>query len=125
MRSLILSILLLIMLPATIYASGYTVSPTSSICNSSTAKSAYCSSATPQSNPVSSQIGAVVSILSDIAGIIAILTVVISGIRYATSAGDANKANSAKSHLINALIGLLIVVLADTVVSLIIGRLIA
>ncbi|HVV66482.1 MAG TPA: pilin [Candidatus Saccharimonadales bacterium] len=63
----------------------------------------------------------IVSIISYIAGIVAIVMVIVAGVKYMTSAGDSNKASSAKSTLIYALIGLAIAVLAQVIVQFVIN----
>jgi hypothetical protein len=48
--------------------------------------------------------------------------IVLSGFKYITSGGDANKVSSAKSSLVYAIIGLVIVVLAQVIVHFVIIR---
>jgi hypothetical protein len=57
-----------------------------------------------------------VSILSLVVGIIAIIIVVISGLRFITSGGDASKVSSAKTSLIYALIGVAVAALAQVLI---------
>jgi hypothetical protein len=59
---------------------------------------------------------AVLQIISWIAGIAAIIMVVLSGLKYITSGGDSSSIASAKSTLVYALVGVVIVVLAQAVV---------
>ncbi|MDB5164947.1 MAG: rane protein of unknown function [Candidatus Saccharibacteria bacterium] len=59
---------------------------------------------------------AIVTIISYIVGIAAIIIVLLSGLRYITSGGDAAKVSSAKNALIYALIGLAIAGLAQALV---------
>lgn len=62
-------------------------------------------------------------ILAIIAGIAAIIVIVTSGIKYITSGGDSQKIASAKHTLVGALIGLVIIVLAQTIITFVIKRL--
>ncbi len=64
----------------------------------------------------------VVNFLSIAIGIAAVLMIVIGGLRFITSGGDANKVTGAKNTIVYALIGLVIVVLAKTIVFFVIGQ---
>jgi hypothetical protein len=67
-------------------------------------------------------IAAVIDILLRIGAIIAIVMVIYGGIEFITSNGNPDKAASARSTVINAIIGLAIAVTAATVVTYIAGR---
>lgn len=58
----------------------------------------------------------VVTILSIVVGIVAVFMVVLAGFKYITSAGDSNKTASAKATLVYAIIGLVVVALAQIIV---------
>lgn len=66
---------------------------------------------------------AIVDMLLYLAGIVAVIMIIIGGISYITSSGNAEKAAQARGKIIDALIGLAIVVLASAVVSFIGNRL--
>src|SRR5690349_9064207 len=57
-------------------------------------------------------IGNVVNLLLTIAGIIAVIMIVIGGIRYTTSAGDAGQTKSARDTIIYAVVGLVVAIMA-------------
>ena len=59
---------------------------------------------------------AIVSILSIIVGIAAVIVIIIAGFKYITSGGEASKIANAKTTLIYALVGLVVVVLAQFIV---------
>lgn len=63
-----------------------------------------------------------INILSFIVGVAAVIIIVISGIRFATSGGDANAIAGAKKGLFGALMGIVIVALAQTIVIFILDR---
>ncbi len=65
---------------------------------------------------VGSAITAAINILTIIAGIVTVVMVIVAGLKFVTSGGDASKVASAKNSLIYALIGLLVVVLSQTLV---------
>ena len=65
---------------------------------------------------------AIVDILLRLAAIIAIFMLIYGGIQFITSQGDPEKASHARGTIINALIGLVISVVAATLVTYIAGR---
>lgn len=58
----------------------------------------------------------ILEVLSTVVGIAAIFMIIVAGLRYITSAGDAEKVKSAKRGLLYAIIGLVIVALAQVIV---------
>ena len=64
---------------------------------------------------------AVVNWMSIIVGIVAVIMVIYGGFRYITSGGDSNNVSSAKSTLIYAIIGLIIVALAQVIVHFVLN----
>jgi hypothetical protein len=71
---------------------------------------------TNSSTSVRSLIGTIITILSIIIGIVSVVMIMVSGFRFITSGGDANKVAAAKSALIYALIGLAIAAMAQALV---------
>lgn len=59
----------------------------------------------------------VIRIFSYIIGIAAVIALLLAGLKYVTAAGDSNKISSAKSTLVYALIGLVVVALAQFLVN--------
>ncbi len=70
---------------------------------------------------VDSVITKVIDILSAIIGIVAVIMIIIAGFKYVTSAGDSNKVTSAKNTIVYAIIGLILVVLAQVIVKFVIN----
>ena len=62
------------------------------------------------------------NLLSFIAGFIAVVMIIIAGLRFITSQGDPSSANGARSALIYAIIGIVIVVLAQVIVQFVLNR---
>lgn len=58
----------------------------------------------------------IVNIFSVIVGIVAVIMIIFGGFRYITSGGDSNRVGGAKNTLIYAIIGLIIVALAQVIV---------
>jgi len=61
---------------------------------------------------------AVTDFLSVLVGALSVIMIIIGGFKYITSSGDSSKVASAKSTIIYAIVGLLIVVFAQVIVSI-------
>lgn len=73
-------------------------------------------------NPIITIIRAAINVLSFLVGILAVIGLIVSGIRLMTSGGDTSAVASARSGVIYSLIGILVVVLAQTIVVFALGR---
>lgn len=71
---------------------------------------------------ISNVLKLVVNILSIVAGAVAVIMIVIAGLRYVTSGGDASKVAGAKSAIIYAIIGLVIVALSQGISAFVLGN---
>lgn len=94
-------------------------------CGSDAANSAVCGSKTNQ-NPISGSGGLllnITNIVAYVAGAAAVIIIIVSGIRYITSGGDSNAIASAKNTIAGALIGLVVIVLARTLITYVIMQL--
>lgn len=67
-------------------------------------------------------IGKIVSLLSFIIGVAAVIVIIIAGIQYMLSTGDATKVNNAKNAILYAVIGLIVALLAQVIVRFVIVR---
>jgi hypothetical protein len=56
------------------------------------------------------------------AGIVAVIVIIISGLLYTTSQGDASKVKKAKDGILYAVVGLVVVLLAFVITNYVIGR---
>ncbi|MGH7239924.1 MAG: pilin [Candidatus Saccharimonadales bacterium] len=64
----------------------------------------------------------IVDILSVIVGIVAVIMIIISGLKFITSGGESSAVASAKKTIIYALVGLIIVGLAQIIVHFVVGH---
>lgn len=64
----------------------------------------------------------ILRILGWIAGIAATIMVIIAGLKYITSGGDSSSIASAKSTLIYALVGLVVVAISEFIVRFVLGN---
>lgn len=67
-------------------------------------------------------IAAAINILSLVAGVAAVIMLIIGGLRFITSSGDSNGVASARGTIIYALVGLIVVALAQFIVHFVLGR---
>ena len=67
-------------------------------------------------------IATVINIFSFVVGVIAVIMIIIGGIKYITSGGDSNNISSAKTTIIYAIIGLVVVALAQIIVRFVLTR---
>lgn len=106
------------------------ISPgTQGICsNTKAAQSSICKDNAAQqkssdTNPVASLIGKISTIVAIVAGIAAVIMIIISGFKFVTSAGDAQKVAGARNTLVWSVVGLIVVVLAAVIISFIMSKL--
>lgn len=122
-RALVLiATLLSLAMPATAFA----YNPFSSACGSggSAKSSAACS--TNGSDPISGPNGALKKIsvvLASVAGVAAVILIIIGGLQYITSNGDASKAASARNTIVGSVVGLVIIVSAESIVLFVVSKL--
>ena len=71
---------------------------------------------------VNNTITSVINIFSVFVGIIAVIMIIVGGYRYITSGGDSTKVTSAKNTLLYAIIGLVIVALAQVIAQFVLNK---
>ena len=71
---------------------------------------------------VQSIIASVINIFSLVVGVIAVIMIIIGGVKYITSGGDAGNVTGAKNTILYAIIGLVIVALAQTIVFFVLNQ---
>ncbi len=70
----------------------------------------------PAGVDVNSIIATVINIFSFVVGVIAVIMIIVGGLKYITSTGDSSKTESAKNTILYAVIGLVIVAVAQVIV---------
>ena len=63
----------------------------------------------------------IVNIFSAIVGVIAVLMIIVGGLKYITSGGDSGNVSTAKNTIIYAIVGLVIVALAQIIVRFVLS----
>ncbi len=90
------------------------------VCEGVALTGADCTSTSGPS--VESTIALVVNILSVVVGVVAVIMIIVGGLKYITSGGDSNGISSAKNTILYAIIGLVIVALAQVIVKFVLNK---
>lgn len=64
----------------------------------------------------------VINIFSIVVGVVSVIMIIVGGLKYITSGGDSGSVGGAKNTILYAIIGLVIVALAQVVVRFVLGR---
>lgn len=64
----------------------------------------------------------VINIFSIVVGIVAVIMIIIGGLKYITSGGDSGNVTGAKNTILYAIIGLVVVALAQFIVKFVLGN---
>lgn len=78
-----------------------------------------------QGNPdgtVNSIISTVINIFSLVVGVVSVIMIIIGGLKYITSGGDSGNVSGAKNTILYAIVGLVIVALAQIIVKFVLTR---
>ena len=84
-------------------------------------ESRVCQGTNP--NSLNGIIRSIINLLLTIIGIIAVIMIVVGGIRYTTSAGDAGQTKSARDTIIYAIVGLVIAIMSFAIVNFVLSKL--
>jgi cytochrome bd-type quinol oxidase subunit 2 len=64
----------------------------------------------------------IINIFSIVVGVVAVVMIIIGGLKYITSSGDSNNVTSAKNTILYAIIGLVVVALAQFIVKFVLAK---
>ncbi|MBA3758805.1 hypothetical protein H0X10_04235 [Candidatus Saccharibacteria bacterium] len=74
------------------------------------------------SDRINGMIATVINFFSLIVGVVAVIMIIVGGFKYITSGGDSSNVTSAKNTILYAIIGLIIVALAQWIVRFVLDR---
>jgi cytochrome bd-type quinol oxidase subunit 2 len=112
------------LLPVSAYAAS-TVNINDSLCGGSNIKlsqDSSCKSGGANTNSLQTLLSNIVNIFSIIVGVIAVIMIIVGGLRYITSGGDSGNVSTAKNTIIYAIVGLVIVALAQLIVHFVLNQ---
>jgi len=89
------------------------------VCSGVTLAGGTCNGDESQFQPI---IKTIIQVLSIIAGVAAVIMIIVGGLRYITSGGDSSKVAGAKTAIIYAIVGLVIVALAQFIIAFVLGK---
>ena len=111
------------------YALAAIPTPSATIADISSAKSDACagigvagSGCGDNGSALSGALTAIINVFAAIVGVVAVIMIIIAGMRFITSGGDTSKVASAKSAITYAIIGLIIVAAAESIVHFVLGK---
>lgn len=81
-----------------------------------------CVDSLPKGDASSDNIQNIIQLVIVILGAIALLVITLAGLRYVLSQGDSQKVAQAKNAIIYALIGLVVAILAQVIVTFVVGN---
>jgi cytochrome bd-type quinol oxidase subunit 2 len=116
-----------IAVPAVAFAAGVSsTNITDNLCSGtnfdiSGGSSTTCDTPTNQDN-LNNLLSRIVNVFSVIVGVIAVVMIIAGGLRYITSGGESNKVGSAKTTIIYALVGLVVVAIAQLIVHFVLSK---
>ena len=64
----------------------------------------------------------IIDVVSFVVGAISVIMIIVGGLRYITSSGESNNVQAAKNTIMYAIVGLIIVIFAQTIVKFVISR---
>jgi len=64
----------------------------------------------------------IINIFSLVVGVVSVIMIIVGGLKYITSGGDSGSVGGAKNTILYAIIGLVIVALAQVIVRFVLGR---
>jgi hypothetical protein len=97
------------------------------VCGTGGANSAVCQDSNNVNNndPLLGSNGLLLKIsavIASIAGVAAVIVIIIAGLSFITSGGDAAKAQGARKSLLNAVIGVVVIVLSESIIAFVLSK---
>lgn len=81
-----------------------------------------CADTNDAQTRVNEIIASIINIFSVIVGVVAVIMIIFGGFRYITSGGDSGNISSAKQTIVFAIVGLVVVALAQIIVRFVLSR---
>ncbi len=123
-----LSLAMVMLLPALVSTSAFAANIDGSLCKgadlkfSGDASTADCTTTEQAGAGLDKLITDVVNIFSVVVGVVAVIMIIYGGFRYITSGGDSGNVTNAKNTILYALVGLVIVALAQFIVKFVLNK---
>ena len=123
-QTIILSLLTVLALsPVTVHAQSLFDGSKNAVCSGAVLKEgATCDEVSGGKKDPAELVTLALNIFTTIIGIIAVVMILIGGVKYVTSQGEAAQTNSAKNTILYALIGIVIALLAQVIVRFVLAK---
>ena len=69
-------------------------------------------------------VGGIISVVIGVLGFVAVIVIILGGVQYTTSAGDANKVKKAKDTILYGIIGLVVALLAYAIINFVLSSIV-
>ena len=128
LRNTIVSLLgaaMLLFVPMAVPAMASAASIQGNLCGGASLKldsNTSCAGTSTATNNLDSFITKLVNVFSVVVGVVAVVMIIFGGFRYITSGGDSGNISNAKNTIIYAIIGLVIVALAQFIVQFVLNK---
>ncbi|HUB94246.1 MAG TPA: hypothetical protein VMB52_07130 [Verrucomicrobiae bacterium] len=112
--------LLWLLLPA---STAFAYNPLSGACGSGTNNSSVCG--VSGNDPITGNTGVLfktTEVIATVGGVTAIIVIIVEGINIVSSNGDAQKVTKARQAIIGALIGLVLIATAESIIVFVVGK---
>ncbi len=93
---------------------GTNLDPSQTTCNAADQSAA--------NDKIKSIITTIINLFSLVVGVIAVIMIIVGGLKYITSSGDSGNVTGAKNTILYAIIGLVVVALAQFIVKFVLGK---
>jgi hypothetical protein len=118
--------LCLLAAPVLITAPALAWSPFQSVdCKGAAASSAVCQDKSKKGNPLTGANGLfikIANVIAIVAGVAAVIIIILAGLQMVTSGGSSEDIVNARRTLIYAVVGLIVIALARTIIGYVLGR---
>lgn len=126
--SAFIAALALVLVPMAVPTAAYAADISGSLCKGTSLDVTGDTSCTVDGEDATTRVNTViettVNIFSVIVGVIAVIMIIWAGLRYITSGGDSGKVGNAKNTMVYAIIGLVVVALAQFIVNFVLDQVI-
>lgn len=127
MKSLIISLALMafggLLLLAPAANAAYNPLPDQNVCNQAK-DSAVCQDKPETNNPLTRSDGLILKVtrlIAVVAGIVAVIMMIVGGFQFVFSGGESEKTAAARKTILYALIGLVVIVLAEAIITFVVN----
>ncbi|MCA9348772.1 hypothetical protein KC878_01345 [Candidatus Saccharibacteria bacterium] len=83
---------------------------------------ATCDASTTEDTSINNLVRSVITIFSWVVGVVSVIMIIIAGFKYVVSGGDSGGVSGAKNTIIYAIVGLVVVLLAQIIVRFVVNN---